>query len=176
MRAKNLDDSHGMQVQEWADVAAQLDRGMKPEQDSGALGRITTWLATINPDGSPHVTAVGAIWMDGTFWFQTGNVTRKARNIARDARCSISVSMRDFDLVLEGAAVQVTDRADIERAAARWASHGWPCDIDESATGLTAPFNAPGQGPPPWPVYRITPRSATSCSNVEPGGTTRWTF
>jgi hypothetical protein len=176
MRARNLDDSQGMKVQDWASVAAGLDSGMSPDRDTGALGRVTTWLATINPDGSPHVTAVGAIWMDGTFWFQTGDVTRKARNVARDARCSISVSMSDFDLVFEGVAERVTNRADIGRAAALWARHGWPCAVDESGLGLTAPFNAPAQGPPPWPVYRITPRSATSCLNVEPGGSTRWIF
>ena len=45
----------------------------------------TTWLATVNEDGSPHVTAVGALWLDGAFWFQTGSGTRKARNVARDA-------------------------------------------------------------------------------------------
>ena len=41
----------------------------------------TTWLTTVNKDGSPHVTAVGALWLDGAFWFQTGSGTRKGRNI-----------------------------------------------------------------------------------------------
>lgn len=27
---------------------------------------------TVNEDGSPHVTAVGALWVEGTVWFQTG--------------------------------------------------------------------------------------------------------
>jgi len=48
--------------------------------------------------------------------------------------------------------------------------------VDDSGLGLTAPFNAPATGPAPWSVYRITARSATSCSTVEPGGTTRFTF
>ncbi|MGH3406865.1 MAG: pyridoxamine 5'-phosphate oxidase family protein, partial [Streptosporangiaceae bacterium] len=33
------------------------------------------------------MTAVGALWRDGTFWFQTGAGTRKGRNVARDPRC-----------------------------------------------------------------------------------------
>jgi hypothetical protein len=176
MRAKNLDESGGMKLQEWDVVSAKLDAEMKPGPQTGGPGRFTTWLTTIDPDGSPHSTAVGAIWMDGTFWFQTGKVTRKAKNLARDARCSVSVSIHDNDLVFNGVAEVVTDRDDIARAAERWAGHGWPCEVDESGTGLTAPFNAPALGPPPWTVYRIELRSATSCSNVEPGGTTRWTF
>jgi hypothetical protein len=47
---------------------------------------------------------------------------------------------------------------------------------DESGSGITAPFNAPSQGPPPWNVYRIEPRSATVVSSTEPGGLTRFRF
>jgi hypothetical protein len=42
-----------------------------------AVNSRTTWLSTVNEDCSPHVTAVGALWLDGTFWFQTGARTRK---------------------------------------------------------------------------------------------------
>jgi hypothetical protein len=56
------------------------------------------------------VTPVGALWLDGAFWFQTGS-TRKARNVARDPRCSIAVSIRDADVVVEGDAARVTDPA-----------------------------------------------------------------
>ena len=36
----------------------------------------------------------------------------------------------------------------------------------------------PGQrlGPPPWHVYRLTPRAATALSGVGAGGATRWRF
>jgi hypothetical protein len=40
----------------------------------------------------------------------------------------------------------------------------------------TAPFNAPSQGPPPWNVYRIEPRSAIVTLAAEPGGLTRFRF
>jgi hypothetical protein len=45
-------------------------------------------LATINQNGRPHVTGVGALWVDGAFWFQTGERTRKGKNLARDPRCT----------------------------------------------------------------------------------------
>ena len=176
MKAKNLDDPGATPVQEWTAVEARLDAGFSQAPDSGGPNRYTTWLTTINRDGSPHVTAVGAVWVDGAFWFQTGDPTRKAKNIARDRRCSLSVSAHDFDLVIEGTADKVTDSSPIARVAAVWAANGWPCELDASGTGLTAPFNAPGLGPPPWFVYRITAGSATSVTSIEPGGATRWTF
>jgi len=176
MKARNLDDSHGMQVQDWHSVEAVLKKGFPQAPGDGGPNRHTSWLTTIEPDGSPHVTAVGAIWMDGAFFFQTGDHPRKAKNLARDPRCVMSLSVHDFDLVVEGTAEKITDPAIVARAAAMWAAGGWPCEVDESGLGLTAPFNAPATGPSPWFVYKITPRSATSVSTIEPGGTTRWTF
>ncbi len=51
-----------------------------------------------------------------------------------------------------------------------------PAEVHESGTGITAPYNAPSLGEPPWFVYRIEPRSATVVANVEPGGATRFRF
>jgi hypothetical protein len=116
------------------------------------------------------------MWLDGTFWFQTGQQTRKGRNVARDPRCSMSLSILDADVVLEGTAEPVTDAADVARAAKAWADGGWPVEPDPSGTGITAPFNAPSQGPPPWDVFRIAPRSAIVVLGIEPGGLTRFQF
>jgi hypothetical protein len=176
VRPQNLDDPDGTPVQEWAAVTSVLDSGVTQAPDTGGPNRHTTWLTTINPDGSPHVTAVGAVWLDGSFWFQTGNGTRKAKNVARDPRCTISISTKEFDLVFNGTAEKVNDPSDVARIAAVWNAGGWPCEVDGSGIGLTAPFNAPAVGPAPWFVYRIVARSATSVSTVETGGATRWTF
>jgi hypothetical protein len=158
----------------WDAIVETIANGSPPAPD--AHNSRTTWLTTLNEDGSPHVTAVGATWLDGTFWFQTGTGTRKRRNVARDPRCSIAVSIRDADVVVEGDAVRVTDAASVARAAKAWADGGWPAEPDPSGTGITAPFNAPSQGPPPWNVYRIEPRSATVALGVDPGGLTRFRF
>lgn len=157
-----------------ADVTQSLDAGSAPAPD--AHNARTTRLATVNEDGSPHVTAVGALWLDGTFWFQTGTGTRKSRNVSRDPRCSVAVSIRDADVFIEGDAARVTDRDALARVAKAWADNGWPAELDESGSGITAPFNAPAQGPPPWKVYRIEPRSAVVTLSTEPGGLTRFRF
>ena len=170
----NLGARDGLPPVDWADVREKLEARAAPAPESPNAR--STWLASLNDDGSPHVTAVGALWLDGTFWFQTGDGTRKARNVARDPRCSVAVSIRDADVVAEGDAVRVTDPAAVARVARAWADDGWPAQPDESGTGITAPFNAPSQGPPPWHVYRLELRSVTVVSAVEPGGLTRFRF
>lgn len=174
MEIINLGDADGLPPVNWADVVDKLDSGSRPDPD--AHNARTTWLVTVNPDCSPHVTAVGALWLDGAFWFQTGSGTRKGRNVARDPRCSVALSIRDADVVVEGEAERVTDRDTLARLARGWAEGGWPAEPDESGAGITAPFNAPSQGPPPWNVYRIKPHSVTVVLGVEPGGLTRFRF
>jgi hypothetical protein len=116
------------------------------------------------------------LWLDGAFWFQTGTVTRKARNVARDPRCAVATSILEMDVVIEGDSERVTDPATVAKLAQAWVDQGWPVEPDAEGTGITAPFNAPGVGPPPWQVYRITPRSLTAALGVEPGGSTRFDF
>jgi len=174
MEIVNLGVADGLAPVQWDAVVENLHSGSAPAPD--AHNSRTTWLTTTNEDGSPHVTAVGANSLDGTFWFQTGPGTRKRRNIDRDPRCSVALSIRDTDVVIEGDATRVTDAGAVARVAKAWADHGWPAEPDESGSGITAPFNAPAHGPPPWNVYRIEPRSATVVLGIEPGGLTRFNF
>src|SRR5215210_121133 len=102
MEITNLGAADGLPPVDWAAIVDKLDAGSAPAPD--AHNARTTWLATVNADGSPHVTAVGAIWLDGAYWFQTGSGTRKADNVERDPRCSIAVSILDADVVVEGRA------------------------------------------------------------------------
>jgi len=39
------------------------------------------WLATVWPDGRPHVMPVWGAWFDGRLWFSTDQTSRKARNL-----------------------------------------------------------------------------------------------
>ncbi len=174
MESVNLGTADGLPPVDWNAIVATIEAGSPPAPDSH--NSRTTWLTTINEDGSPHTTPVGAIWVDGSYWFQTGTGTRKSRNVARDPRCSVAVSIRDADVVIEGTAVPVTDPAAVARAAKAWADGGWPAEPDASGTGITAPFNAPSQGPPPWYVYRVEARSAIVVLGAEPGGLTRFRF
>lgn len=176
MEATNLADLYSLPAMDWDDVQTRLDRGISQAPASGGPHRHTCWLTTINADGSPHVTGIGMLWVDGAFWFETGEKTRKARNLARDTRCALALATEEFDLVIEGAAHPVTDPPIVAAMAARWAAEGWPARVDDTGRAITAEFSAPSAGPPPWFVYRLTPRAATAVGTVEPGGATRWQF
>jgi hypothetical protein len=176
VEATNLDNIYGSPLLDWAVIVDRLGEGLSQAPGTGGPNRHTCWLATISRDGSPHVTGVGALWLDGGFWFEAGDGTRKAKNLARDPRCTLSVATRDFDLVFEGEARKVTDPATVAAMAQRWAAAGWPARVDETGQALTAEYSAPSAGPPPWFVYRITARAATAVATVEPGGATRWRF
>jgi hypothetical protein len=173
---QNLANRYELPAMDWSSVAARLEAGFEQAPGGGGPDRHTTWLTTLDPDGSPHVTAIGSLWLDGCFWFETGRTTRKGRNLARDPRCALAIATRELDLSVTGTAEVVTDRDTVARLAAAWAEGGWPCAVDESGTALTAPFSAPSAGGPPWAVYRVTARSAYAVGTVEPGGATRWTF
>jgi hypothetical protein len=88
----------------------------------------------------------------------------------------LSLATCEFDLVVEGKAHEVTDAPTVAAMAARWSDEGWPVRVDETGLALTADYSAPSAGPPPWLVYRLTPRRATALVTVDPGGATSWTF
>ena len=104
MDTQNLADLYELPALDWSSVTDRLDAGCDQAPGSGGPDRHTTWLTTIDPDGSPHVTGVGSLWGDGCFWFETGQSTRKGRNLARDPRCTVAIATQDFDLVVEGTA------------------------------------------------------------------------
>jgi PPOX class probable F420-dependent enzyme len=174
MESKNLADLYGLPLIDWTGIEARLEQGVTQAPGSGGPDRHTSWLATINPDGSPHVTGVGALWADGSFWFETGEKTRKARNVARDPRCTLSVATHEFDLIIEGEARKVADRDTVATMAEQWRAQGWPARVDESGLALTADYSAPSAGPPPWSIFRIIAGQATAIQTVDPGGATRW--
>ena len=174
MDTKNL--SHELAALDWSDVEAVLASGFTQAPDTGGPSRHTCWLATVNPDGSPHVTGVGSLWLDGTFWFVSGDTTRKGKNLARDPRCSISVAVGDYDVVVEGTAVRVTDPAVVARRVKDYNDDGWPCFVDDSGIGIDAPFMATSAGPAPWYFHELVASSATGMLCVDPGGATRWDF
>src|SRR5437588_7575681 len=109
MDARNLDDIYGSPLLDWTPIAARLGEGVSQAPGAGGPDRHTCWLATINPDGSPHLTGIGALWVDGSFWFESGDRTRKSGNLGRDPRCSLSVATTEFDLGVEGQASKVTE-------------------------------------------------------------------
>ena len=108
MKTKNLAELYDLAPLDWDAASASLPEGQAEDADGGP-GRYTAWLTTINADGSPHITGVGARWDDGAYWIVSGRTARKGRNLERDPRCAVSLSTKGYDVVVEGTAELVTD-------------------------------------------------------------------
>ena len=80
MDARNLADLYKLPLLDWDRITARLEHGFPQAPGGGGPDRHTYWLATINADGSPHVNGIGALWVDGAFWFETGETSRKGKN------------------------------------------------------------------------------------------------
>ncbi|MBX6342492.1 MAG: pyridoxamine 5'-phosphate oxidase family protein [Thermomicrobiaceae bacterium] len=135
---------------------------------------VTFFLGTARPDGRPHAAGIGPLWLEGDLYFTSSPAARKARDLAANPACTISARLEGIDLVLEGVAARVTDRPTLEEVARRYREGGWPARVEGDA--LTAPFNAPSAGPPPWHLYRFTFHTAFGVATAEPYGATRWRF
>jgi len=172
--AKNLADLYDLPVVDWADVRRLLEAQLTQAPGTGGADHHTFFLSTVDADGRPHVTGVGAMWVDGRYYFSGGPRSRKIRNIERDPRCALGVAATGYDISLEGRALRVTDEADLERLARVFAADGWAPTVADG--GFTHEFSAPSAGPPPWWVYEFTPEQVYAVMGKEPGGATRWTF
>jgi nitroimidazol reductase NimA-like FMN-containing flavoprotein (pyridoxamine 5'-phosphate oxidase superfamily) len=139
------------------------------------------WLSTVRPgghsDGRPHVTPLLGVWLDGAVYFCTGPTERKAKNLAQNPNCVLMTGRNGLDdgldLVVEGAAVKVRDRAELRSVA----------DTYESKYGrhITAPDGT-------WfglgdtirsgdaLVYRVTPSTAFGFGKGSQFSQTRWRF
>lgn len=168
---RNL-DGYGAPAIEWTRVKAVLDHRLTQAPGSGGPQRHTVWLTTINPDGSPHVTAVGVVQYGGSWYFTSGPVTRKSRNLARDRRCVVSVATDPFDLVIDGAAERVTDAVELGSIADAFVESGWPAEVAGDA--LTAEYSAQSAGPAPWHAYRVEPSTVFALGTSEPFGATKF--
>lgn len=124
------------------------------------------WLSTIrsdgHPDGRPHVMPIWCVWVNEAFYFSTSASSRKARNLAVNAHCVISVEHADGALVVEGiAAMTSPDAVPAEAFTTYKTKYDWELD------------------PKLGPIYVLQPRVVFGFSNVTGefnSSATRWTF
>src|SRR5919204_1141872 len=93
---------------------AARERLENPEQDR------TYWLATVRPDGRPHVVPLLGLWLDDAFYFLTGEATRRGRNLAHASHCVMATSsttLPALDLIVEGTCRKVRDDGMLRRVA-----------------------------------------------------------
>jgi Pyridoxamine 5'-phosphate oxidase len=132
-----------------------------------------SWLSTVRPDGRPHVTPLLTVWLDGALHFCTGQVERKARNLAENAAVVLTTGNNalhgGIDLVVEGRAVRVRDRDRLQVLADAWEQKygsDWHFDVGDQA------FASNGG---PALVFRVEPETAFGFGKA-PYSQTRWRF
>lgn len=118
------------------------------------------WIATTRPDGAPHVMVIWGLWMDGAFWFSTGEKSRKARNLAENPRCVICSDDAEEAVIVEGRVEIVSHDATLKRLFSAYAKK-YKMDIS-------------GMGSP---IYRVRPTVAFGMWEKKFTQTaTRWLF
>ena len=82
--------------------------------DQRLEGSHNYWLATVRPDGRPHLMIVWGLWHGGAFYFSTGSRSRKARNLEGNAHCVIGTEQAHQAVVVEGVAEKLRDAEQIK--------------------------------------------------------------
>jgi hypothetical protein len=104
---------------------------------SSAEERLVTarnyWLSTVSEAAVPHAMPVWGVWLEGRFLFSTGAHTRKARNLASNARAVVHLESGAQVVVVEGVARRVSDAEVIESFVSMYnPKYGWnftPADL-----------------------------------------------
>ena len=136
---------------------------------SWAAERLTAarnyWVATVWPDGRPHVMPVWGMWDDSTLWFSSSVGSRKVRNLTADPRCCITTEDAADPVVIEGTARISTDPAVLQRVTDLMNAK---YHTDFGVDFLDPAINA---------TVGVRPRRVFSLRAVDfSGSPTRWTF
>ena len=134
------------------------------------------WLSTVRSDGRPHVTPLLAVWLGGALHFCTGPDEQKAKNLSGNRHCVLTTghsTLDGLDLVIEGTAHIVDDRAELGRVAGTYESkygrHFAPPDGTWSGLG-----DAIRQAE--VLVYRVAPETGFGFGKGGKFSQTRWHF
>jgi nitroimidazol reductase NimA-like FMN-containing flavoprotein (pyridoxamine 5'-phosphate oxidase superfamily) len=123
------------------------------------------WLATVWPDGRPHVMPVWGVWDDGCLWVSSSLRSRKARNLLAHPACTVTTDRAQDPVVLEGHAERVVDPA---RLADVLAAENAKYSTGYGTEWLDPEVNA-------W--FRIVPHWAFGLQQDDfSGSPTKWVF
>jgi PPOX class probable F420-dependent enzyme len=123
------------------------------------------WLATVRPDGRPHVMAVWGVWLDDALWFSSSLGSRKIRNLRENPRCTLTSEDAERPIVVDGSAEVVVD---LDRIAAFLAASNAKYQVDYRIEFLDPAVNATVRVAPVW-AFALDEENFT-------GSPTRWHF
>jgi nitroimidazol reductase NimA-like FMN-containing flavoprotein (pyridoxamine 5'-phosphate oxidase superfamily) len=77
------------------------------------------WLATVRPDGRPHVVPFDGLWLDGRWWFGGSPTSVRHRNLLADPRAAVHLEDAVSAVIVEGTCELVRPSEELaERLAA----------------------------------------------------------
>ena len=143
----------------WADAEAALARAE------------LYWLTTVRADGRPHVTPLVGVAQAGALHFCTGLREQKARNLEASPLVALTTGVNTWaagmDVVVEGTAVRVTDRAALQAIAdAYLAKYGQDWAFEVEGDGFRSEEGGPAA------VFRIEPAKVLAFAKAPHGQTT----
>jgi hypothetical protein len=138
-------------------------RGLLPWSWAEDRLRVTRnfWVSTVSPSGAPHAMPVWCVWEGGALWFSTAAGSRKARNLAHDARCVVATEGAVEAVIVEGTAALETAGPALAQIAL----------VYEAKYGMGYPEDSH--------VYSVRPGVAfgfVESAAEFAGSATRWTF
>jgi nitroimidazol reductase NimA-like FMN-containing flavoprotein (pyridoxamine 5'-phosphate oxidase superfamily) len=119
------------------------------------------WMVTTRPNGAPHAMPVWGIWVDSVYYFSTGRQSRKAKNLAKNARCVVCNEDAAEAVIVEGVAKEVKDAALIARLGVLYHAKYKPWKLK----------------PEMGPIYAVRPRMVFAIAEAKSmKSATRWRF
>lgn len=74
------------------------------------------WMATVRPDGRPHLVPIWFVWHAERIWISTPATTVKVKNLMQNNRISVSLEDGNKPIIFEGTATLHFELADIKDA------------------------------------------------------------
>ena len=144
-----------------------------PEAERALAQAELYWIATVRADRRPHVTPLIGLYFDGAFHFTTGLREQKARNLEANPAVAVTTGTNTWaqglDVVVEGAAVRITDQDALHRAADAYLDkygEAWRFEVGEDGFG---------EGELTAGLFRVAPAKVMAFAK-DPHGQTTYRF
>jgi nitroimidazol reductase NimA-like FMN-containing flavoprotein (pyridoxamine 5'-phosphate oxidase superfamily) len=134
----------------WPDVRARLE------------GAARYWLATVRPDGRPHVVPLDGIWLEDAWYFGGSSKAVKHRNLEADPRAVLHLEDAQSVVIVEGACEQVFPDGELAERLSRLSKAKYGYGPDPASYARTG-------------AWRLSPHRALSWSRF-PRDATRFVF
>ncbi len=136
---------------------------------SWAVDRLTRshdyWLATVWPDGRPHVMPVWGVWAEDALWFSSAKDSRKVRNLGSNPKAVMTTDNPLEPVVVEGVVQLVAEHQKIAQFA-EWVDSKYQTNYG------VAFFDSAANG-----CFRLSPSWVFALREDDfTGSPTRWSF